>query len=117
MFHPDSIIPCTIVQLLPNEGDGFKYRVRRDLEALIGWPLNMISVQCDEVTDGGIQLTSPGELYYPRVKQPELNQQRLLQIDSALSESHNLRPVMIGGFHRCMRSVCAATLSGLFYLR
>ena len=32
-FHPDNVIECTIVQLLPNEGDGFKYRVHGDLEA------------------------------------------------------------------------------------
>lgn len=33
IFHPDKAIACTVVQLLPNEGDGFKYRVRGNLEA------------------------------------------------------------------------------------
>lgn len=33
IYHPDNVIACTIVQLLPSEGDGFKYRVRGDLEA------------------------------------------------------------------------------------
>jgi hypothetical protein len=33
IFHPDNVIACTIVQLLPHEGDGFKYRVRGHLEA------------------------------------------------------------------------------------
>jgi hypothetical protein len=33
IFHPDKAIACTIVQLLPNEGEGFKYRVRGDYEA------------------------------------------------------------------------------------
>ena len=33
IFHPDKVIACKIVRLLPNEGDGFKYRVRGDLES------------------------------------------------------------------------------------
>jgi hypothetical protein len=28
IFHPNKAIACTVVRLLPVEGDGFKYRVR-----------------------------------------------------------------------------------------
>jgi hypothetical protein len=33
IFHPDKAIACTIVQLLPIEGDGLKYRVKGNFEA------------------------------------------------------------------------------------
>jgi len=33
IYHPDNIIECTIVQLLPKEGEAFKYRVRGTFEA------------------------------------------------------------------------------------
>ena len=33
IFHPDKAIACTVVQLLPSEGEGFKYRVRGNFEA------------------------------------------------------------------------------------
>jgi hypothetical protein len=40
--HPDKAIACTIVQLLPNEGEGFKYRVRSDFE-----PFDRVAVEHD----------------------------------------------------------------------
>jgi hypothetical protein len=33
IFHPDKSIACTIVQLLPFEGECFEYRVKSDEEA------------------------------------------------------------------------------------
>jgi hypothetical protein len=33
LFHPDRSLACEIVQLLPFEGDGVKYRVRGRAEA------------------------------------------------------------------------------------